>query len=855
MEFEKRKAATLSSLGAAETDKSPKGSLDTPIIPLLNVINRHPSYYTTSSCSGRISILSTPTSSTAHKKARGGSWLFITHDFADKDAVLDALFRVDDADASAQQCDVVFRFEPLIIAVECRDVASAQTIVSLAIAAGFRESGITSVGKRVIVGIRCSIRMEVPLGETGRVLVSTEYVEFLVGVANQKMEANRKRTDGFFQALLGNGFGGLGVAEMKDCAEINEVADSINGGVEQTQLEKTAIDGGLGASDCLPIAPMTIDGEPVERLFLWGHTACTVDDQKKVLVYGGFGGMGRHARRNDCLLLDPLGGALDVVKVENSPPPRLGHTASMVGKHMFVIGGRADPVNILNDVWVLDTVTNIWKQLECGGSAFAPRHRHAAAVVGSKIYIYGGLNNDTVFSSFHVLDTINLKWIEIPCSTDWPGARHSHAMVATESQLFIFGGCGTDKVLGELFSFDVRTHSHESSIESETGISHSFVLLERDFAKVGKDLLKKHGWLDLTRKAYSREDGKHICFPVTNKFCSLLHAEKSLEKTAPLSSDPLPTLCKLGATIIMNDAGEFRKPSHPPAKIMREAVASLLKRQDMAEDLLEELPARWERLGDIVVLPESSFKNKMWDSLGNELWSTVAKSLGARRLARQGRVASTGTRDSTLEILVGENGWVEHRENGIVYSFDATKCMFSWGNLSEKLRMAGMNCRDEVVVDLFAGIGYFVLPFLVRANAKLVYACEWNLNAIEALRRNLEANSVADRCIVLEGDNRLTAPKGVANRVNLGLLPTSELSWETAVRALRSDGGVLHVHANVKDSEENDWVMYLKERIGDLAKSEGHGWDISVDHVDRVKWYAPHIRHLVADVRCTKKHG
>lgn len=47
----------------------------------------------------------------------------------------------------------------------------------------------------------------------------------------------------------------------------------------------------------------------------------------------------------------------------------------------------------------------------------------------------------------------------------------------------------------------------------------------------------------------------------------------------------------------------------------------------------------------------------------------------------------------------------------------------------------------------------------IRANAKTVYACEWNPHAIEALRRNLCANSVADRCIVLEGDNRVTAPK------------------------------------------------------------------------------------------------
>ena len=80
----------------------------------------------------------------------------------------------------------------------------------------------------------------------------------------------------------------------------------------------------------------------------------------------------------------------------------------------------------------------------------------------------------------------------------------------------------------------------------------------------------------------------------------------------------------------------------------------------------------------------------------------------------QGRVASTGTRDSTLEVLLGDDGWVNHRENGIIYSFDAAKCMFSWGNLSEKLRMGNLNCKNDVIVDLFAGIGYFVLPFLFR---------------------------------------------------------------------------------------------------------------------------------------------
>ncbi|KAJ6885464.1 hypothetical protein NC651_026173 [Populus alba x Populus x berolinensis] len=46
---------------------------------------------------------------------------------------------------------VVFRFEPLSIAVEWRDIEAAQCLVSLAIKCGLKESGITSAdGKRAI---------------------------------------------------------------------------------------------------------------------------------------------------------------------------------------------------------------------------------------------------------------------------------------------------------------------------------------------------------------------------------------------------------------------------------------------------------------------------------------------------------------------------------------------------------------------------------------------------------------------------------------------------------------------------------------------------------------------------------
>lgn len=48
------------------------------------------------------------------------------------------------------------------------------------------------------------------------------------------------------------------------------------------------------------------------------------------------------------------------------------------------------------------------------------------------------------------------------------------------------------------------------------------------------------------------------------------------------------------------------------------------------------------------------------------------------------------------------------------YEFDVTKCMFSAGNITEKLRVSQFDCRGETVVDLYAGEVFFsILLFLL----------------------------------------------------------------------------------------------------------------------------------------------
>ncbi|NXD37604.1 TYW2 protein, partial [Copsychus sechellarum] len=332
-----------------------------------------------------------------------------------------------------------------------------------------------------------------------------------------------------------------------------------------------------------------------------------------------------------------------------------------------------------------------------------------------------------------------------------------------------------------------------------------------------------------------------------------------------------------------------------PARRLRDELRALLG-TGWSEELERDVPHAWQRHGDLVLLSQDSFRAAAWERLGSALWQTVAAALGARRVARRGRVMPDGMRTPSVTLLLGQHGWVEHVDNGIRYTFDVTKCMFSPGNITEKLRVASLPCSGEVVVDLYAGIGYFTLPFLVHAGAAFVHACEWNSHALEALHRSLLLNGVRDRCHIHAGDSRQLQLRDVAHRVNLGLIPSSEQGWPAACRVLRKDtGGVLHIHHNVETPpaaapprsavllaergsaeaaspggearqpehggeealgaglrpEWQQWAEGTAARIrGLLAELHGRPWRASVLHIEPVKSYAPHVHHLVLDLEC-----
>ena len=173
--FLKRKEDVLSKL-----DKSFIGKWDEKIIGLCEKLNLMDCYYTTSSCSGRVVIM------IDQDKKEHGLFIKVYHCLIDFEK-----FRRDLIKAAANPSHpehVKFKMEPCILHVACVDLESAQRIVDLAWKAGWNKSGIITTGKRFIVELTSTEKLEFPIVQEGRILVDDDFLKIVVKRANCKLK-------------------------------------------------------------------------------------------------------------------------------------------------------------------------------------------------------------------------------------------------------------------------------------------------------------------------------------------------------------------------------------------------------------------------------------------------------------------------------------------------------------------------------------------------------------------------------------------------------------------------------------------------------------------------------------------
>lgn len=268
-------------------------------------------------------------------------------------------------------------------------------------------------------------------------------------------------------------------------------------------------------------------------------------------------------------------------------------------------------------------------------------------------------------------------------------------------------------------------------------------------------------------------------------------------------------------------------------------------REIIPSNLLRFLPNKWEKIGDILII-------KIPDKLQNystEIARIYAEILDCRTVLEDTAGISGEFREPSFKHLHGEkNTETVHIENSVKYRLDAAEIMFSSGNMDERIRMATIADENEVVVDLFAGIGYFSLPIAVHSDPQTVYACEKNPLAYKYLCHNLALNNVTKVVKPQFGDNRKVAPEGVGDRVILGYLQDTHVFLSTAINSLKREGGILHYH-------EACPTAFLPDRPLQYIREAAHKKNMKVDVLNtrKVKSYAPGVFHIVIDVKVVRK--
>ncbi|EMA52687.1 MULTISPECIES: class I SAM-dependent methyltransferase [Halococcus] len=257
--------------------------------------------------------------------------------------------------------------------------------------------------------------------------------------------------------------------------------------------------------------------------------------------------------------------------------------------------------------------------------------------------------------------------------------------------------------------------------------------------------------------------------------------------------------------------------------------------QTMPADLLGFDPS-YERLGDIVLLREDDTERAR--QVAN---AVMDSSIPTKTVLNRASKVEGEFRTREWDVLAGESTETVHREYGYAFALDVATVYFSPRLATERHRVVQQAAADERIVDMFAGVGPFAIPFAGRGAA--VIAVDRNPVAIEYLRENVRRNDVDERVEAIEGDVREVATEiedGV-DRLVMNLPHSADQFLDTAID-LAGEDCVLHYY----DIQHENDPYGPGERAIRAAAEE---YEVTVETRHTVRSYAPHELNVCLDVR------
>lgn len=301
-----------------------------------------------------------------------------------------------------------------------------------------------------------------------------------------------------------------------------------------------------------------------------------------------------------------------------APYSRFSHSMFAYKNYLGIIGGcpvrqqhqELSLLNLANNVWVHVTIGSFSRELWV---------RSSACLVNDELVIIGGGASCYAFGTkFNEPMKINLQLLESICefppeAGSQPAIDHNNKKNKKDSTCNYF-------LQGTSPDLEPKDLSDKCSKGNGNCADYKFYVLQikKRYAKFAKDMTKKFGFLDLSRKVCPSPDGCYILLPITSDFHSLLLEKQLTQKIGSgdldhfyqhdesqrndLSvneitvSNALNVLLACGVSLVTDDVPCNKMLAKSPQKMMKELLCSLLTQKGMSLHLLQQLPTRFDFL-------------------------------------------------------------------------------------------------------------------------------------------------------------------------------------------------------------------------------------------------------------------
>jgi len=277
----------------------------------------------------------------------------------------------------------------------------------------------------------------------------------------------------------------------------------------------------------------------------------------------------------------------------------------------------------------------------------------------------------------------------------------------------------------------------------------------------------------------------------------------------------------------------------------------MLKKKSRPQKL-SSLRRSYDIVGDIAVIRVPETLRSQVGIIAEAIMQTHKH---VRTVLRQVSAVSGEYRLRQLEWIMGERKTeTAYREFGCVFKVDLKTCYFSPRLSFERMRVARLVKPDEIVVNIFAGVGSFSILIAKHSGAKRVYSIDLNPTAVEYMRENIRLNRVQDRVVSVSGDAKQIIVGHLLNAVDRVVMPLPEKAYyylDCAVGALKPDSGWIHYYDFEHAVKGEDPVEKSKAKVSGKLHGLGVGFTLPFGRV--VRPTGPNWFQVVLDIKVNRK--